>query len=502
MITVLPSNSMLQWDAFTILHEPITSVDLMERAATICTDWICSHISKQSSIAVICGNGNNGGDGFIIARLLFYKNYDVQIFIGEEEKRSTENLIQLEKLKNQAGIRITELKQNNLPDFKDFTILIDCIFGTGLSKSVDGFWKTIVQAINESRVKVLSVDLPSGLFSEPNSPHQPSVKNTVKAYITLALQAPKLSMLLAEWGNYCGGLVVLDIGLHPKFIPSDPALNHYITELDVLKKFKPRERFSHKGTYGHALVVAGNIGKCGAAILSSKACISSGAGLVTLYTRAICSISVHANVPEIMIQTKKDILNLENYSSIAVGPGFGAGEDQFQLLKKIIKNSKCSLLLDADALTLISMQKEELKLPKMTIITPHPKEFDRLVGPSDNASDRLQKAIKLATEKNIIVILKDAVTAICCPDENIYFNSTGNPGMATAGSGDVLTGIISALLAQGYQPVDASILGVYIHGKAGDFAAQNKSIAGMKAGDIIDNLSLVFKEIERMGGLG
>jgi hydroxyethylthiazole kinase-like uncharacterized protein yjeF len=496
MIPVYNSTIMREWDAFTILNEPLSSVELMERAAQVCSDWISSNIGKDNSIAIVCGNGNNGGDGLVLARLLFLQNYNVQVFIEKDSNRSTENKIQLERLKNLVEIKISEIEHNQLPDFQKFTVLIDCIFGTGLTRSLDGFWKSVLNAINQAKIEIISIDLPSGLFAEPEITFKPNLENTIKAKITLAIQAPKLSMLLADWGNFCGRVFVLDIGLDSKFVKENLCLFQYIGEIDILGKFKVRERVSHKGTYGHALIVAGNIGKCGAAILSSKSCISSGAGLVTLYTRAICSISVHAGVPEIMIQTKKDVLNLETYSSIAIGPGIGTGDEQLSLLKKIIINAKCPLLLDADALTLISKESENLNLPSSTIITPHPKEFERLAGSTINSYDRLQKAIKLAIEKNITVILKDAVTAICSPDGTCYFNSTGNPGMATAGSGDVLTGVISAFLAQGYSPLDACILGVYCHGKAGDYAAKNLSTTGMKAGDIIDNLNLVFKELE------
>ena len=244
-------------------------------------------------------------------------------------------------------------------------------------------------------------------------------------------------------------------------------------------------------------MVAGNTGKCGAAILSSKACLKGGAGLVTVHSNDECSFAIHTSIPEVMIDSSPvESLDLKRFSAIGIGPGIGTESNQKVLLQTIIKNAECPLLMDADALTLYSPNPEDFSLPENTILTPHPKEFDRLAGESTNAYERFQKAQNFAKENHVVVVLKGAYTAICNVDGNVFFNSTGNAGMATAGSGDVLSGIITSLLAQGYLPMDAAIVGVYIHGAAGDFAAKNKSMTGMIASDIIENLDLVFRELE------
>ena len=504
MLPIYPASTIRKWDEYTIKNEPIASFDLMERAAKACVAWLVKDISKENPIDIVCGNGNNGGDGLAIARLLLFYNYTVRVFIKNDSKKSEDNLTNLQRLKECGFTEIITINENTDIDFQNNSVIIDCIFGTGLDRPVEGFWMNVINQINQSNRRIISIDIPSGLPSEPSisvdlSQRQWNLsqrKGIIKAETTLTFQTPKLSMLIPGWGDCCGQLVILDIGLSQDFCSKNPSDLFFTTFEDIKKRFKKREKFSHKGTFGHALMIAGNKGKCGAAILSSKACIKSGAGLVTVHTNNECSTCIHTAIPEVMIDNSfLGSLDIKRFSAIGIGPGIGTESNQKDLLQTLLKNAECPLVMDADALNIYSQNPEDFVLPENTIITPHPKEFDRLVGKSENAYERLQKAQKFAKENHIILVLKGAYTAICNVDGKVFFNSTGNAGMATAGSGDVLSGIITSLLAQGYLPMDAAIVGVYIHGSAGDFA-KNKSMTGMIASDIIENLDLVFRELE------
>lgn len=498
MLPIYPASTIRKWDEYTIKNEPITSNDLMERAAKACVAWLVKDISKENPIDIVCGNGNNGGDGLAIARLVLFYNYQVRVFIKNDSKKSEDNLTNLQRLKECGFTEIITINENTVIDFQNNSVIIDCIFGTGLDRPVEGFWMNVIHQINQSNCPIISIDIPSGLPSEPSiSVDLSQRKGIIKAESTLTFQTPKLSMLIPGWGDYCGQLIILDIGLSQDFCSKNPSDLFFTTFNDIKKRFKKREKFSHKGTFGHALMVVGSKGKCGAAILSSKACLKSGAGLVTVHSNDECSFAIHTSIPEVMIDSSPiESLDVKRFSAIGIGPGIGTESNQKVLLQTIIKNAESPFLLDADALNIYSQNPENFSLPENTILTPHPKEFDRLAGESTNAYDRLQKAQKFAKENNVILVLKGAYTAICNEDGKVFFNSTGNAGMATAGTGDVLSGIITSLLAQGYSPIDAAIVGVYIHGDAGDFAAKNKSMTGMIASDIIENLDLVFRELE------
>jgi ADP-dependent NAD(P)H-hydrate dehydratase / NAD(P)H-hydrate epimerase len=500
MLPIYPVSTIRKWDEYTIKNEPIASIDLMERAAKACVAWLVEDISKENPIDIVCGNGNNGGDGLAIARLLLFYNYQVRVFIKNDSKKSEDNLTNLQRLKECGFTEIITINENTDIDFQNNSVIIDCIFGTGLDRPVEGFWMNVIHQINQSNCPIISIDIPSGLFTVDLSQRQWDLsqrKEIIKAETTLTFQTPKLSMLIPGWGDYCGQLIILDICLSQDFCSKNPSDLFFTTFKDIKKRFKKREKFSHKGTFGHALMVVGNKGKCGAAILSSKACLKGGAGLVTVHSNDECSFAIHTSIPEVMIDNSSlESLELKRYSAIGIGPGIGTESNQKVLLQTIIKNTECHLLMDADALNIYSQNPEHYRLPANSILTPHPKEFDRLAGESKNAYERLQKAQNFAKENNIVLVLKGAYTAICNMDGKVFFNSTGNAGMATAGSGDVLSGIITSLLAQGYLPIEAAIVGVYIHGAAGDFAAKNKSITGIIASDIIENLDLVFRELE------
>ena len=499
MLPVYPSTVIRSWDDFTIHNEPISSIDLMDRAAMTCVEWISKNIAHEKQLHIFCGNGNNGGDGLAMARMLLHAKYEVVTYISNDNKRSMDNQSNLERLRSYAYANIVIINKGDKIEIDVNHVIIDALFGTGLNKPVSGFWKEVIGSINQSKAFKLSIDIPSGLPADlvGDSNAIPQQDEVVHADKTLTFQVPQLPMLLPGWGNYCGHLEIMDIGLNKAFTPEIPCNDYYLTQKSIQQLFKKREKFSHKGTFGHALIVAGGKGKCGAAILSATACIKSGAGLVSILTNETCSTPVYSTMPEIMLEiaSPKEI-QLDAYNSIGCGPGLGLDTEAIETVRYFCTLKNKPLVLDADAINIIAQFNIDINLPPLTILTPHPKEFDRMAGNSNNAWERLNKAKEMAITRNIIIVLKGAHTAICCPDGITYFNSTGNPGMATAGSGDVLTGMITSFLAQGYSPVNAAIIAVFCHGNAGDLAALKNSKTGLIASDIIGSLNSVFRQLE------
>lgn len=496
MLKILNAQQTKKADAYTIEHEPIKSIDLMERAARACADWLMNTADLENKqIVVLCGMGNNGGDGLAIARML--KDNDVTVF----EPSITENLsaeceINLKKIQK-TNIRIERMEDLSDKHLNENTIVIDAMFGSGLNKVLEGEYKKAVQIINKSDSIIVSIDIPSGLYADVyTKPSNP----VVRADYTLTFQSPKLSFFFPENEYYVGNWHVLPIGLHDKFMEKETVSNYYIEKEDVISLLKPRARFSHKGTYGHALVIAGSKGKMGAAVLMAKACMRSGAGLVTAHIPDSGNTILQSAVPEVMLSldTKKDycarLPKLESYNALAMGCGIGNAEETCNMLKLLIQEAKVPLVLDADALNILAENKTWLSvLASGTILTPHPKEFERLAGKWGDGFERLELLKKFCQKHKVYVVLKDAYSVTCTPSGNCYFNSTGNAGMATGGSGDVLTGIITGLLAQGYEPAEACIIGVYLHGLAGDIAVAKKSMQSLIASDIIEYLGYAFK---------
>ncbi|MCC6721202.1 MAG: NAD(P)H-hydrate dehydratase [Bacteroidia bacterium] len=490
MLPVYTSEKIKEWDKYTIENEPISSVDLMERAANACTEWIINHISPEYKIIIICGDGNNGGDGLAIGRLLLHYKYIIEILISNSEKRSSDNYTNLKRIENYNPSLIKVINEESFFKFNQNSVIIDCIFGVGFKPPVDNFWKGVINSINDTGCKIISIDLPSGLPAEPENENE---QNIVKAWHTLTFQVPKISLLMPGWGDFTENFTVININLNSDFILQNPTKLNYFTIEDAKKIFIRRNRFSHKGNYGHALLIAGNEGKCGAAIMSSRACIKSGAGLVSCFSNNCCDASIVNSSPEVM--TEKEIFDFDKYSAIGLGCGIGTDKNAVELVEKIIKSAKIPLVIDADAIKIV-FENNFIKHTSNVIITPHPKEFDNIAGQFENSYERFKKASQLAIEMKIIIVLKGANTAIFLPEGSVYFNSTGNPGMATAGSGDVLTGVITSFVSQGYSLTNAAMLGVFIHGMSGDMAAGYNSITGLSATDIIDFLNPVFKELE------
>lgn len=481
-------------DAYTIENEPISSVDLMERAATQIYFWLMHNLkSKEVSIKIFCGMGNNGGDGLVLARLLATNDIFAQVYVVHvSENFSHDCEVNYERLKAIPEVPMYGVfSKDDFPKIDDNDIIIDALFGSGLNRPLEGLAAEIVEHINDNQAIRVAIDIASGLNGDSIGGNGP----IVKADYTVSMQFPKMALLYPENEPYVGKWVVLDIKIHPDYI-ENVETEYFFTTADVVKPLlHKRGKHSHKGTYGHALLVAGSTGKTGAALLASESCMRSGVGLLTTHLPKSAVLPLQVYLPEAMISVDNSdncfsqVPDLQPYNAIGVGPGLGKSEETANALKHLIQEAKVPMVLDADALNIISDNKTWLSfLPERTIITPHPKEFERLFGKTDNSQQRIELQREMSKRYNIIIVLKGANTSITFPNGSCFFNSTGNPGMATAGSGDVLTGIILSLLAQRYTPEEAAIIGVFIHGRSGDKAAAEKGMEGMIARDITNSL--------------
>ncbi len=489
-------------DQYTIEHEPITSIDLMERAAVALYDKYLNSFHNLKPICIVAGPGNNGGDALALARMLLNTGLDVKVILLHTGKLSDDCEINKQRLQEKFASNLTEYVNKFVAtNVGSTTIIIDGLFGSGLSRPLSGIYAEAVQWINNSGCEVVSIDIPSGLKGEENADLQ---HPSVKANHTFTLQFPKLAFLMAENAEFVGNWEVLDIGIHPEAIEKTESDVYYLEQNDIRPLLKTRSKFSHKGTYGHALIVAGSIGMAGASVLSAKAALRSGAGLVTVHGPKENRIIVQTTVPEAIFESDNNndmntkVNSSVNYSAIAVGPGIGTHEETADMLRVLFEHYRNPMVIDADALNNIAKYKELLSfIPSKSILTPHPKEFERIFGKCDSAYQRTVKAREAAQKFNIFIILKGANTLIATPEGKMYFNSTGNTGMATAGSGDVLTGILAGLLAQGYTPEETAKIGVFLHGRAGDLALKSPSEESLLAGDIIEQLGNGFNSIRK-----
>ncbi len=500
---ILPVEKIREADAYTIKNEPVSSVDLMERAAGKIFKWMKKRIKKDRNIYVFSGPGNNGGDGLVVARKLSKSNYNVKVYIVKfSDKTSDDFKINLERLKKETQVTVEEISNENniFPDINAGDIILDAIFGSGLTRAVKGIAGEVIDKINASSAVKIAVDTPSGLFAD--KPSLIDGNHIVHADYTLSFQFPKLAFFMPENDRFTGDWHILDIGLHPDYINSVQTENFFTLKEDVKPILKKRPKFSHKGTYGHALLIAGSYGKMGAAVLAAHGCLRSGAGLLHVHLPKSGYTIMQTALPEAMISLDRyenyfsQIPDLSQYNAIGIGPGLGKEHQSQMALKILIQEFKNPVVFDADALNILSENPTWLQfLPPGSILTPHPKEFERLAGKWGNGFERLEMQRNFSKKYNVYVVLKGAYTSVCTPDGKCYFNSTGNPGMATAGSGDVLTGIITGLLAQRYSPGQAAVLGVFLHGLAGDFAADKKGFEAMIAGDMVNNLGKAFKKL-------
>jgi ADP-dependent NAD(P)H-hydrate dehydratase / NAD(P)H-hydrate epimerase len=490
-------------DQLTMQMEPISSINLMERASFRIADWLIHRIDRNREVYFFAGPGNNGGDALAVARMLAWSNFKCTVYLanfGRELKGDP--AINWQRLKEQDKVVLKKIEsEESIPEIPTDVIAIDGLFGSGLNKPLEGLAKKIVQRINQSGGEVISIDIPSGLFGEDNSKNDPS--GIVKANHTLTFQFPKLSFLFPENCQFVGDWMVLPIGLHPDAIEQTQSNYHFLTKEFMSGKIKKRGKFSHKGTYGHALLIAGSYGKMGASVLASRACLRSGVGLLTSHVPQLGYEIIQNSVPEAMISIDSsetvfsEVPDLSPYSAIGIGPGLDKKPEIQRAFKALLLAKPNKLIIDADALNILSENQDWYNLlPENTILTPHPKEFERLAGPSTDSYERLQKQFQFSAIHKVIVVCKGAHSCITLPDGRVFFNSTGNPGMATAGSGDVLTGIILGLLAQSYSPEDATLIGVYLHGLAGDLAAVEFGEYSLVAGDIISYLGKAFLRLE------
>ena len=489
-------------DAYTISNEPITSIDLMERASSKLFEWIFEQYTLRQDFKFFVGPGNNGGDGLALARMLVEAKFEVEVYlINVSKELSPDCQINLDRLKNLSHVRICEISNlDNFPSIFEKSVVIDALFGSGLSRPLDGLVKDLVKLINDSKADVIAVDMPSGLFGEDNSEND--LDNCIHADYTLSFQFPKLSFLFPENAKCVGSWAISPIGLHPTIIDKMSSPYQLIDESYIRGLLKIRSRFSHKGTYGHGLLISGSYGKMGAAILASKAALRSGIGLLSTHIPRLGYDIMQTTVPESMVSIdRSDIIfteypDLKNFDAIGIGPGIDTKQNTIRALNELLEECDKPLVLDADALNIIGTN-EEIKnnLPKGTILTPHMKEFERILGMSNGSFDRNEKQRAFSKEQSIVMVLKGAFTAITDENGRCYFNPTGNPGMATAGSGDVLTGIILSLLAQGYSSLNAALIGVYIHGLAGDLAAEEIGQDALIAGDIVQFLPNAWKKL-------
>ncbi|MCK5856361.1 MAG: NAD(P)H-hydrate dehydratase [Bacteroidales bacterium] len=499
---ILSIDNIREADSFTIKNEPISSIDLMERAGTNCAKWIRKKLKKEQDVFVYVGPGNNGGDGLVIARKLSEKAYQVHlILVLFTEQFSDDFKVNLKRIKGLKDIEIIEAKRKeDLPQIGNNSIVIDTLFGSGLSRKVVGLAADTINHINDSQAVVISIDIPSGLFADQISYAKQWA--IIHADYTLSLQFPKYSFMFSETEHFVGQMQTISIGLHPGFINNVKAKAQLIEPMEAAMMLQSRGKFSHKGTYGHALLIAGSYGKIGAVVLAAHASLRSGLGLLTTHIPAKGASILQTALPECMLSIDDNdkhfsiLPKLGSYNAVGIGPGLGMELQSQNALKLLIQEFKAPMVFDADALNILSENKTWLSfIPKNSILTPHPKEFERLAGKSNDSFERVEKQKTFAIKHQVIVVLKGAHTSIATPDGQLFFNTTGNPGMATAGSGDVLTGIILGLLAQNYSPAEASVLGVFIHGLAGDFAAKKNGFEALIARDIIKYMGKAFKSL-------
>ncbi len=500
---ILRSSDVKEVDAYTIENEPIHSINLMERAAGTISGWINKHFRVEQKVFIFIGPGNNGGDGLAIGRQLADYKFNVKLFwIKITDKLSPDAGINYNRLKKQGKVEISEITDaSQIPETHPDDIILDGIFGSGLNRPLEGFPAKVVQKLNEMEGIKIAIDTPSGLFGEDNSGnHYDSI---FKVDYTFTFQFPTLSFFFPEHQDFVGKWKIMDIGLSQKKIDEIESYYYLITKKEVSNHIKKRKRFDHKGKYGHVLIITGGYGKMGAAVLTSNAALRTGSGLVTTHVPKLGYEIMQTALPEAMISIDlSDIIFSESpetdrFSCVGIGPGIGTKSNTQKALKSLINEEKRPMVIDADALNILAQNKEWLDiLPENSILTPHPKEFERLTEPAENHYERLEMQRNFAQKYKVYLVLKGGNTTIAGPEGNLYFNASGNPGMATAGSGDVLTGMITSLLGQGYDPKRAAITGVYLHGLAGDLAVAELGEETCIASDIIHYIGKAFKYLK------
>lgn len=498
---ILSASQTKEADQFTIEHEPISSLMLMERAAQRATHKLLE-LFPEGRFAIFCGKGNNGGDGLVISRLLAEKGFAVQTIVIEHKGEGSADFEENLKALQATDAEISHLKEGDeingliIPQ----AIIIDAILGSGLNRPLKGFIADVVKDLNQLPFPKVAVDIPTGLFADDNSEN--ALKKVLQVDNTLTFQHPKRAFLHSKTAEIAGQVHVLDIGLKAEFYHEAKSHEYFVEEWEVSGFYRPRSKFSFKGTYGHAYLVAGQPDKAGAALLCAEAAMRSGCGLLTVNIPQEVKTALNTRLPEAMVHLRGEESELldQAYSAIGCGPGFGTAEASAKLLKKLIQNAGQPMVLDADALNILSENKTWLPFLKpLTILTPHPGEAKRLLGVKELGWDYPQQMREFSKKYGVIVILKNAITSVFAPDGKVFYTDFASPALATAGTGDVLTGIILGLLAQGYQALHAALLGVYLHGTAGKYAGLTKAEECVLAADITLNLSSVYQKLAGKG---
>lgn len=474
------------WDAFTIAHEPVASIDLMERAARTCTDFILNQMLPEQPVKIFCGKGNNGGDGLAIARQLADTGVHPVVYILEFGARGTDDFQENLHRLHDMNVDIHFIQATGFfPLVEPGDLVIDALYGSGLNRPLQDLSAALVHHINDSKATVIAIDVPSGMFINSSS----AGHAVIRATCTLTFQSLKLCFLVAENADMAGEVHVMDIGLHPAFPATQSSVFSLTEPTDMQRAWKPRKPFAHKGQHGHALLVAGNPGKMGAALLAAKACLRTGAGLLTAYIPESMMPIFHTALPEAMCMDRSVPIAPGQFSAAGIGPGLGTADATSALVFQLLASSTTPVVLDADALNILAGKEGSInKVPANSILTPHPKEFDRLFGPAMNEFDRLNRAVQLSEQHPFTIILKGHYTLVAHGGQG-WFNCTGNAGLAKGGSGDVLTGMLTALLAQGYDTLSAARLGVYLHGLAADIASRTTAMESMLASDVTGCIS-------------
>lgn len=499
-MNIYSAEKIRDWDRYTIQHTPIQSLDLMERAAYKCFYWITKNIEHSCVFHVFCGTGNNGGDGLVIARYLKEYGYRVCVhLVWYSNEGSADFKANLERLQaiDAEIYHHREAQKHESFEVASRDVIIDAIFGSGLNRAPDGIARQVIGEINKSNVLVISIDIPSGLFCGYNS--EENLQLAIKADVTLTFQCPKLSFLLPASGERVGYFEILDIGLLPEYELEVGTEYKFLDSERIVSILKERKKFSHKGSYGHAVIHAGAKGMAGAAVLASSAALKTGVGLITVRTCEENRAIVQTSVPEAMysdINSSTPKLFQPNITH-AIGPGLGTEEQSVKFFQDLLSVVDAPIVIDADAINILSQNRDLLTdLPQGSILTPHPKEFERLVGTWSSEKEKTELLLSFCEKYKVNVVLKGAHTCIATTEGELHFNSTGNSALATGGSGDVLTGMVVGFLSQAYTPIEAAQLAVYMHGLSADIGILEITPESFTSSDIINYISHAFELIE------
>jgi NAD(P)H-hydrate epimerase len=490
---ILSAQQTRKADAHTIQTEPISSLNLMERAAKRATYKLLD-LNLGTKYHIMCGQGNNGGDGLVMARYLAEAGQTVVVTIVEHSKNPSEDFkVNAKRLAKTKAEVVPLASADGLRQPEPKTVVVDALLGSGLDRPLEGLLVEVCQTLNSWPNPKVAVDLPTGLFADINQEND--LQHVLKVDYTLTFQHPKLSLLNAFTAPHAGEVCVINIGLDPKFYKNAEGHAFFVEKNELAQWYKPRPKFGYKNSYGHAYLVAGSEGKIGAALLASESAMRSGVGLLTLNGVAAAEASLNVRLPAAMFTNREAAINWStfSYQAMGLGPGLGTHKPAQVLLKQTIQNYSGPTVLDADALNILAQNKTWLSfLNQKTVLTPHVGEFKRLLGVKKLTENYPKQLRGFAQHHRVYVLLKDTISILASPSGQLFYCDFGSPALATAGTGDVLTGIILGLLAQGYPVYQAVLLGVYLHGTAAKKAAEASSAESVIASDVSLHLGAAF----------